>query len=314
MGSLCLDSWLAGVGTSGICVTITTAMIEKVLPVPGEDLVLRRCKCEELVRRERKRCKEMVMAVVDRLGLEEKMHEQTARKNDVVMAKIVKELVLLQGSLKTEQVRVEKLLHSKDLLIRKLQGKVGQLETENQRLTGDSKQGSDSGCENTVSDIASLEDESIPVTPPSPPDTHSSFTETSPDKPDSIPLALTPNVASIKGPKPPIASRESVNAKLHLNRPHIMDYVLITKNRSSASQASGLYVLDTEPASDEKVTDAGADISKVVTSDNTTVTPVHAMTNHRRVLKPSDIKYRAKRRAVSMSDKTRVTYWTDTFI
>merc|ERR1711981_619834 len=197
------------------------------------------------------------MAVVDRLGLEEKMREQTARKNDVVMAKIVKELVLLQGSLKTEQVRVEKLLHSKDLLIRKLQGQVGQLEAENQRLTGDSKQGSDSGCENTVSDIASLEDESIPVTPPSPPDTHSSFTESSPDKPDSIPLALTPNVAAIKGPKPPIASRESVNAKLHLARPQIMDYVLITKNRSSASQASGLYVLDTEPASDDKVIDAG---------------------------------------------------------
>ena len=37
---------------------------------------MRTCDCEEMVRRERRRCKEMVMAVVDRLGLEEKMHAE----------------------------------------------------------------------------------------------------------------------------------------------------------------------------------------------------------------------------------------------
>ena len=37
------------------------------------------CDCEEMVRRERRRCKEMVMAVVDRLGLEEKMHAEVRK-------------------------------------------------------------------------------------------------------------------------------------------------------------------------------------------------------------------------------------------
>ena len=37
------------------------------------------CDCEEMVRRERRRCKEVVMAVVDRLGLEEKMHAEVRK-------------------------------------------------------------------------------------------------------------------------------------------------------------------------------------------------------------------------------------------
>ena len=40
---------------------------------------MRTCDCEEMVRRERRRCKEMVMAVVDRLGLEEKMHAEVRK-------------------------------------------------------------------------------------------------------------------------------------------------------------------------------------------------------------------------------------------
>ena len=135
---------------------------------------------------------------------------------------------------------------------------------------------------------------------------------------------------SVIVPKPPIASRDSVNAKLHLVPPNKMDYVLVTKNVSDTNHTTGLYVLDPLPDSDDcaqpsdwtnndikdttKVTNTTAAASKVCANDNATVTPVHAMTNHRTGLKPSDIKYRAKIKAVNMSEKTTVSYWTDTFL
>ena len=284
----------------------------------------------------------MVMAVVDRLGLEEKMHAevnsisgmmigmkimkifQTVRKNELVMTKIVQKLVELGRNMKAEQARVEKLLHSKDLLIRQLQGIVGSQKEG-------TKQGSDSGYENRINDDISDDTENITsdsiisdnsesmisdktdmkseIIPPEPMNqTYGSEMHNS-SLNISGPTALTtvPNIGSIKGPKPPLASRDSVNAKLHLTQPKVIDYVLVTKQRSDISPISGLYVLDT-------TSDVVENISGVATNDNNAVTPVHAMTNHRRVLKPSDIKYRDRRRAVSMSDKTRVTYWTDTYL
>ena len=260
------------------------------------------------------------------------------------MTKIVRELVELGRNMKTEQSRVEKLLNSKDLLIRKLQEKV-----ENQKES--TKQGSDSGYENRINDDISDDTENITsdsvreivndkfdienkislfepknkifgidivsdkaeienkITPPEANNKTSDLGKHQSLSNISGPKAISsvPNVASMIGPKPPIASRESVNAKLHLAQPKMIDYVLVTKKRSDISHISGLYVLDT-------ASDVGEDISGVATNDNNTVTPVHAMTNHRQVLKPSDIKYRDKRRAVSMSDKTRVTYWTDTYL
>jgi hypothetical protein len=44
------------------------------LPVLEDDLVTRNCKCIGMVIKERKRCKEIVMAMADRLGLEERIH------------------------------------------------------------------------------------------------------------------------------------------------------------------------------------------------------------------------------------------------
>ena len=76
---------------------------------------------------------------------------QTAKKNDIVMTKIVNELVKLGRSLKAEQARVEKLLQTKDLLISQLKGKVGKLESEKEKLTENNKHGSDSGFENMYS-------------------------------------------------------------------------------------------------------------------------------------------------------------------
>ena len=40
--------------------------------------MMRSCKCEEMARRERRRCKEIVMAVMDRLVLEERICAQVS--------------------------------------------------------------------------------------------------------------------------------------------------------------------------------------------------------------------------------------------
>jgi len=294
-----------------------------VMIVTEKEVGMRTCDCEEKVRRERRRCQGDGDGCGGQTGMEEKMHAETVRKNELVMTKIVQKLVELGRNMKAEQARVEKLLHSKDLLIRQLQGIVGSQKEG-------TKQGSDSGYENRIND--DISDDTENITSDSISDNSESMISDKTDMKSEIippepmnqtygsemhnsslnisgPTALTtvPNIGSIKGPKPPLASRESVNAKLHLTQPKVIDYVLVTKQRSDISPISGLYVLDT-------TSDVVENISGVATNDNNAVTPVHAMTNHRRVLKPSDIKYRDRRRAVSMSDKTRVTYWTDTYL
>ena len=255
------------------------------------------------------------------------------------MTRIVEKLVQLQSSLLTKQGQVECQLSSKDLLISQLQGEVGQLVEENQRLrvlAGLERKLSpaDSGCEdsaelsrpaveqilslqnthsgwdNLTGHNASLPEESMDVKCIPTPHTDMSLSDSPDPKAPPKSLVLCPNISSVKPPKPPIASRESVNAKLHLVHPSKADYVLVTKNRAEATQRTGLYVLD----SDDKVTATAGDISKVVTGDKATVTTVHAMTNHRAVIKPSDIKYRAKIRAVSVQENKTVTYWTDTYL
>ena len=49
------------------------------LAVLEDDLVTRNCKCIGMVRKERKRCKEIVMAMADRLGLEERIHVHVSK-------------------------------------------------------------------------------------------------------------------------------------------------------------------------------------------------------------------------------------------
>ena len=113
--------------------------------------------------------------------------------------------------------------------------------------------------------------------------------------------------AAIKRPKPPVAIREAVNAKLYLVQPSEMDYVLVTKDGSDTTKTTGLYVLDSDHTNND--TNRG-----LVATDKTTITAVHAMTNHRACLTPSDIKHRAKIKSVSLSQKTTLSYWTDTFL
>ena len=264
---------------------------------------------------------------------------QAKRNRNGEMTRIVEKLVQLQSSLLTKQGQVECQLSSKDLLISQLQGEVGQLVEENQRLRvlaglerklspADSGcedsaelsrsaveqilalENTHSGCDNLTSHTASLPKESLDVKCISIPHTDMSLSDSPDPKAPPKSLVLCPDISSVKPPKPPIASRESVNAKLHLVHPSKADYVLVTKNRAEATQRTGLYVLD----SDDKGTATAGDISKVVTGDKATVTPVHAMTNHRAVIKPSDIKYRAKIRAVSVQENKTVTYWTDTYL
>ena len=127
---------------------------------------------------------------------------------------------------------------------------------------------SDSGCENPGSDNASLFDESnevdrsnqlnpsaltlsdcttLSVQPPVSDTPVMSSALAAASKPQDI----IQQAAAIKRPKPPVASRESVNAKLYLAQPNEMDYVLVTKDGSDGNKTTGLYVLDTVPARDD---------------------------------------------------------------
>jgi len=279
------------------------------------------------------------MAVVDRLKLEERIQIKTKQESDEEMKKIVQKLLHLQSGLKKEQARMESLMSKKDVQINQLQLKVGQLGRENQRLTSlagvnrniciteDNIEeltssakvsklvmnqrhqiNSDSGCENLTSDNASLSDDSNEVLSDMIHTKHSIPTITNQNCPIEI-------MVKRLGPKPPIASRESVNAKLHLDPLPKTDYVLVTKTVSDTNHKTGLYVLDTLQPNDDHdqatTTDTNTSVAATAT---TTVTPVHALTNHRAGLKLSDIKYRAKMKAFNCSQKTTLSYWTDTFL
>ena len=189
---------------------------------------------------------------------------------------------------------------------------------------------SDSGCDNLTSDNASLSDENTKVNPDNQLNLSALPPVACPIPPVQAPLSesLIQDISCIKGPKLPIASR-AVNAKLHLVDQNKLDYVLVTRNISDAATTTGLYVLDTvqargdtaEPGagtnddtSDKAGTNDKVSNTGTVAANKTTVTPVHAMTNHRAMIKPSDIKYRAKMKAVTMSEKTTLSYLTDTFL
>ena len=249
---------------------------------------------------------------------------------------------------------MKSLLASKDLITSQLQIQLEKLSRENERLAllagvkrkisfhsaksledhqNNSKiivkprneLSSDSGCENLTSDNASLSDENSEVNPDNQLNLSALPPVACPIPPVQAPLSesLIQDISCIKGPKPPIASRESVNAKLHFVDQNKLDYVLVTRNISDAATTTGLYVLDTVPArvdtaepgaaTNDDTSDKVSNTS-IVAANKTTVTPVHAMTNHRAMIKPSDIKYRAKMKAVTMSEKTTLSYWTDTFL
>ena len=255
---------------------------------------------------------------------------------------------------------MKSLLASKDLITSQLQIQLEKLRKENERLAllagvkrkisfhsaksledhqNNSKiivkprneLSSDSGCENLTSDSASLSDENSEVNPDNQLNLSALPPVACPIPPVQAPLSesLIQDISCIKGPKPPIASRESVKAKLHLVDQNKLDYVLVTRNISDAATTTGLYVLDTVPArgdtaepgagTNDDTSDKAGTSDKVsntgtVAANKTTVTPVHAMTNHRAMIKPSDIKYRAKMKAVTVSEKTTLSYWTDTFL
>jgi len=291
----------------------------------------------------------MVVAVMDRLGLEERIQEQVKKENEEGMKRVMSKLLALQYSLKKEQKRVENLLNGKDVLVGQLQMKLSRLEEENKRLSRlaglkESKTeqlkngtnqggpriqlGSDSGCENFNSDNSSVSDESNEIimdschestksSSPMP----QSYSPTNTPVPKDFPSAgLTTN--HIRGPKPPVASREAVNAKLQLN-PSKQEYIVVTRDHPSSN--TGLYVLDSgmteaEPTKPADIITRTSVTSRVMAgvkgggADPATVTPVHAMTNHRTGLKPSDVKHRARIKAGTQGEKTTVTYWTDTFL
>ena len=85
----------------------------------GDDTDGRCCsECTELLRHERGRMRSVVMEVLDRLRLEEKMADEEKRRAEVEMGAVMAKLAALQKSLLSEQSRVKKLLSSKDKIIR----------------------------------------------------------------------------------------------------------------------------------------------------------------------------------------------------
>ena len=76
------------------------------------------CDCVRHVNSERKRMRSMVMTVMERLEMEEKMNQETKRKGEKEMADLMMKLATLQKSLLSEQLRVKTLLNNKDIIIR----------------------------------------------------------------------------------------------------------------------------------------------------------------------------------------------------
>ena len=74
--------------------------------------------CTERLREERARTRSVVMEVLDRLRLEERMADQEKRRAEEEMRAVMTKLATLQKSLLSEQSRVKKLLNSKDKIIR----------------------------------------------------------------------------------------------------------------------------------------------------------------------------------------------------
>ena len=60
----------------------------------------------------------LVMTVMERLEMEEKMNKETKRKSEEEMTAIMMKLATLQKSLLSEQLRVKTLLNNKDIIIR----------------------------------------------------------------------------------------------------------------------------------------------------------------------------------------------------
>lgn len=87
----------------------------------GADAEARCCSdCTERLREERARTRSVVMEVLDRLRLEERMADQEKRRAEEEMRAVMTKLATLQKSLLSEQSRVKKLLNSKDKIIRNL--------------------------------------------------------------------------------------------------------------------------------------------------------------------------------------------------
>ena len=74
--------------------------------------------CSEQLGEERGRMRSVVMEVLDRLRLEEKIAAEEKRRAEEEMKAVTAKLAALQKSLLSEQLRVKKLLNSKDKLIR----------------------------------------------------------------------------------------------------------------------------------------------------------------------------------------------------
>ena len=195
------------------------------------------------------------------LKLESSLQAEQARVESLLSSKdlLITQLQVQAGKLRKENEKLTVLAGGK----RKISSVEGRVDRCSKLFVVPMKPrcqlSSDSGCDNPGSDNASLFDESNELDKSNKLNpsalTHSDCTNLSVQPPvsgtpvmSSAPVASSKpqdsiqQAAAIKRPKPPVASRESVNAKLYLVEPKEMNYVLVTKDGSDPPKTTGLYV------------------------------------------------------------------------
>jgi len=251
----------------------------------------------------------VVMEVLDRLRLEEKMADEEKRRAEEEMKAVMAKLAALQKSLLSEQLRVKKLLNSKDKLIRNLT-------KENRKL----KQKISKSVSLEMSSCSSSETGREALTSTSSAESTDSQTEqASSTLHDQSELMISlgdknhhqNNDASIAPHQPGETKEEYNNNGVTGEAPQ---YVIVADNLRQPK----LVVLDNaEDTGDTTSDNVDNKVAPTPTNDRSSLqmtqtrAALRQMTNHRSAIKPSDIKHRDR---VQREHKTLLSYWSDSFL
>jgi len=279
----------------------------------GDDAESRCCSdCSDQLREERGRMRSVVMEVLDRLRLEEKMADEEKRRAEEEMKAVMAKLATLQKSLLSEQLRVKKLLNSKDKLIRNLT-------KENRKL----KQKMSKFVSLEMSSCSSSETGREALTSTSSAESTDSQTEqASSTLHGQSELMISPddknhhqnNDASAAQHHPGETKEEYNNNSVTGEQGEASQYVIVADNLRQPK----LVVLDNAGDTGDTTNDnVDNKVAPTPTNDRSSLqltqtrAALRQMTNHRSATKPSDIKHRDR---VQREHKTLLSYWSDSFL
>jgi len=283
---------------------------------PSEPCCKCGCQCAN-IRNDERKMKEVILSVMERLSIQEKINDKAKQKSSHEMSLLVTKLQRLQQSLLSEQSRVKLLLTNKDNVIRSLEEENNRLRLKinnsmqesdsNARDNAESKSSTDvETCDKTIDTNApdSLSEE-IPNIENKNIDEYGGGTTTRAR--DSHTLEIKPPIQFV--PTPKITTSKEFNNNLP-------EYVIVTDNLSKP----GLVVLDSGDNDEgDKISIINNNLN-IMTTDRTVLQMSHhrsalrQMTNHRAAVKPSDIKHRDKVKTVHREHKTLLSYWSDPFL